>query len=68
MERLRITLKRSPIGRPQKHRKILRSLGLRKPNQSVIHNNTPSIRGMLNKVSYMIDIEPLKDKEVGDAR
>jgi large subunit ribosomal protein L30 len=68
MEMLRITLKRSPIGRSEKHRKILRSLGLRRPHQSVIHSDTPSIRGMLNKVSYMIEVEPLKDKEAGDIR
>ena len=60
MEAIKITLKRSLIGRCEKHRKIVRSLGLRRPNQSVLHNDTPSIRGMIDKVSHMVAVEKIK--------
>ncbi|MCK5426898.1 MAG: 50S ribosomal protein L30 [Thermodesulfovibrionia bacterium] len=60
METLKITLKRSFIGRPEKHKRVLKSLGLKKINQSVIHNDTRSVRGMIQKVSHMIEITPFK--------
>ncbi len=60
METLKITLKRSLIGRCEKHKKILKALGLRKLNQSVLHNDTLSIRGMIEKVSHMIEVENIK--------
>jgi len=56
---LKITLKRSLIGRPEKHRRIIRALGLRRLNRSVIHDDVPSVRGMINKVSHMINVEEL---------
>jgi large subunit ribosomal protein L30 len=58
---LRITLKRSLIGRPEKHKRIVRALGLRRLNKSVIHNDVPSIRGMINKISHMINVEELEE-------
>jgi large subunit ribosomal protein L30 len=60
MEAVKITLRRSFIGTPEKHRKILRSLGLRKINQKVIHNNTLPIQGMLKKVFHMVEVEQFK--------
>ncbi|MBI4680300.1 MAG: 50S ribosomal protein L30 [Nitrospirae bacterium] len=56
METLKITLKRSYIGRCERHRRILSSLGLRKLNRSVIHDDTPSIRGQINKVFHMVEV------------
>ncbi len=56
MKTLSITLKRSLIGRPEKQRRIIKALGLRKINQSVTHNDTPSIRGMIHKMSHMIEV------------
>ncbi len=56
MRTLKITLKRSVIGTPEKHRRIVRSLGLRKINQSVIHNDTPTIRGQIHKTSHLIEV------------
>ncbi len=56
MKKLNITLKRSVIGRPEKHRKIIRALGLRKINQTVLHNDIPSIRGMIHKTSHMLEV------------
>ncbi|MBW2265184.1 MAG: 50S ribosomal protein L30 [Deltaproteobacteria bacterium] len=54
---LKITLKRSIVGRPEKHRKTVRSLGLRKLNKTVILKDTPSVRGMVRKVSHLLEIE-----------
>lgn len=54
---LKITLKRSMIGRPEKHRRIVRSLGLRKINSTKILNDTPSVRGMVRKISHLLEIE-----------
>ncbi len=54
---LKITLKRSMVGRPEKHRKTVRSLGLRKLNKTVVLKDTPSVRGMVRKVSHMLEIE-----------
>jgi large subunit ribosomal protein L30 len=56
MKTLKITLKRSVIGRPEKQRRIVRAMGLRKINQTVTHNDTPSIRGMIHKISHMIQV------------
>lgn len=56
MKTLKVTLKRSLIGRPEKHRKIIKALGLRRINHSVIHNDTPVIRGMIHKTSHMVEV------------
>lgn len=55
-KQLRITLKRSLIGRPETQRVVVRTLGLRKVNQTVVHNDHPTIRGMVNKVSHLLDV------------
>ena len=56
MKTLKITLKRSVIGRPEKQRRIVRAMGLRKINQTVAHNDTPSIRGMIHKIPHMVQV------------
>ncbi|MCP9454497.1 MAG: 50S ribosomal protein L30 [Nitrospira sp.] len=53
---VRVTLRRSPIGTPQRHRLVLRSLGLRRIRQSVVHPDTPQVRGMIRKVSYLVEV------------
>ena len=50
--KLKITQIRSVIGRPQKHRRIVRALGLRRNQTSVLHDDSPSIRGMIKKVGH----------------
>ena len=52
-KKLEITLKRSVIGRTQDQRKTVKALGLRKINQTVVHEDNPAIRGMINKVSHL---------------
>jgi large subunit ribosomal protein L30 len=53
-----ITLRRSPIGTPQKHRRVLSGLGLRKIRQTVIRPNTSQVRGMIGKVGYLLEVQP----------
>ncbi|ASS76911.1 50S ribosomal protein L30 [Tumebacillus algifaecis] len=55
MAKLEITLKKSPIGRPEDQKVTVTTLGLRKLNQTVVHNDTPQIRGMVNKVSHLVE-------------
>jgi len=54
---LRIVLKKSPIGHPEKHKKVLLGLGLTRVNKAVVRGDTPEIRGMINKVSHMVAVE-----------
>ncbi|OEH93206.1 50S ribosomal protein L30 [Bacillus solimangrovi] len=55
-KKLDITLKRSLIGRPEDQRVTVRTLGLRKLNQTVEHEDNPAIRGMINKVSHLLEV------------
>ena len=55
MARVRITWKRSTIGRPETQKRTVRALGLRKLNQTVEHDDSPQIRGMINKVSHLVE-------------
>ncbi len=55
--RLKITLVRSMVGRPEKHRKVLRGMGLTRMHKTVELDDTPAIRGMANKVSHLVRVE-----------
>lgn len=55
--KLKITLIKSMIGRPEKHRKVLRGMGLTKLNRTVFLEDTPSVRGMVNTVSHLVKTE-----------
>ncbi len=54
---LRITLVKSSIGYSERHKATVRALGLRRLNQSVVHEDTPVLRGMLRKVNHLVLIE-----------
>jgi len=54
---IKVTLVRSPIGFQPKHRETVRGLGLKRMNHTVELEDTPSIRGMVNKISYMVRVE-----------
>lgn len=56
-EKLKITLVKSMIGRPEKHRRVLRGMGLTKMNRTVELENTPAIKGMINKVVHLVRVE-----------
>jgi len=55
-EELTVTLVKSGIGRPEKHRLVLQGLGLNKLNKSVVLKNTPEIRGMISKIAHMVKV------------
>ena len=57
MADIKITLKRSGIGRDKYFTKVLHGLGLRRLNQTVTLQDTPEIRGMVNKVSHLVVVE-----------
>ena len=54
---INVTLNKSGIGRNKKIRQTLRGLGLTKLHKTVTLNNTEAIRGMINKVSFLVKIE-----------
>ena len=54
---LKITLKKSGIGRKKYFSQVLQGLGLRKLNQTVVRKDTPEIRGMIQKVSHRVVVE-----------
>lgn len=54
---LKVTLVKSMIGRPEKHRKVLRGMGLTKLNKTVELKDTPVTRGMVHTVSHLVRIE-----------
>lgn len=56
MKTLKITLKRSLAGKPEKVRKVLMSMGLRRPNQSTIQKDIPSVKGQIHKVSHLVEV------------
>jgi large subunit ribosomal protein L30 len=56
-KKLKVTLVKSVIGTNQEHRACVRGLGLRRINHTVEVADTPAIRGMINKVSYLLRCE-----------
>jgi large subunit ribosomal protein L30 len=56
-DKFKITLVKSMVGRPAKHRKVLRGMGLTKMNKTVELVDTPEIRGMVQKVSHLVRTE-----------
>lgn len=57
MARLKITLVKSLIGRPEDQRSTVRALGLGKTNSSVVKDDDPTIMGMIKKVSHLVKVE-----------
>ena len=56
-KKLKVTLVKSVIGTKQSHRATVRGLGLRRLNHTVELQDTPEVRGMINKVSYLVMCE-----------
>ncbi len=54
---VRVTLVKSVIGRLKSHKACIQGLGLRRINQTVEVEDTPSVRGMINKVEYLVKVE-----------
>ena len=56
-KRIKVTLNKSPIGRLKTHKACVTGLGFKKIRQTVEVVDSPSVRGMINKVSYMVSVE-----------
>ncbi|MDQ0340204.1 large subunit ribosomal protein L30 [Caldalkalibacillus uzonensis] len=59
-KKLEITLKRSVIGRKPDQRKTIEALGLKKRHQTVMHQDNDAIRGMINKVSHLVEVKEVE--------
>ncbi len=57
MGKLKITQKRSAIGRNQTQRRTLRALGLRKIGSTAEHDDSPAVRGMIFKIKHLIEVD-----------
>jgi large subunit ribosomal protein L30 len=55
--KVKVTLVKSPIGALESHRACVRGLGLKKMHHSRVLEDTPAVRGMINKVSYLLKCE-----------
>ena len=59
MAKVKITQIRSTIDRKEPQKRTIKALGLGKLHRSVIHNDTPQIRGMINAVSHLVTVEEI---------
>ncbi len=57
MPKLKITLKRGLAGEKEVHRRVAFALGLRRPRQTVVHNDSPQIQGMVYAVRHLLTVE-----------
>lgn len=57
MAKLKITQVRSVIRKPERQKRTMRALGLRRMHQSVVHTDTPQLRGMLARVHHLVTVE-----------
>jgi large subunit ribosomal protein L30 len=55
-KKIRIRQVRSSIGTKREHREVLRGLGLRRIRHEVVREDTPAVRGMVNKISYLLEV------------
>ena len=61
---IKITLTRGLVHKTEEHRKVVRALGLGRYGSSVIHLDSPTIRGMVRKVHYLVTVEPTSEQPV----
>ena len=57
--RLRITQRRSAIGRHRRQKQTLEALGIRRLHQSAVHDDTPQIQGMIARVGHLLEVEEI---------
>jgi large subunit ribosomal protein L30 len=60
LKQIKVTQKKSLIGRMDGHRRTIKALGLKRINHSVVHNDTPQVRGMIDQVRYMVEVEEVQ--------
>jgi large subunit ribosomal protein L30 len=58
-KKLKITQIRSTIDNPKRQKQTVEALGLKRIRHSVVHNDTPQIRGMVNKVRHLVSVEEI---------
>jgi len=65
MGKIEVTWKKSTIGYKKNQRRIIDSLGLKRLNHTVVHEDTPSSRGMVNKIPHLVEVKdaPPSDEE-----
>lgn len=54
--KIRVTLVRSPIGYSQRQKDTVKALGLRRMHQTVEHEDSPVVRGMISKISHLVEV------------
>lgn len=65
MCKIKVKQIRSVIDRPKDQKLTIKALGLGRPNWEIIHNDTPQIRGMINKVTHLVTVEKIKKASKG---
>ena len=60
MAKIRVTQVKSKIGRPERQKRTILALGLKKMNQTVEHESTPQVLGMVKKVAHLLKVEEVK--------
>jgi large subunit ribosomal protein L30 len=60
MSKLKVTQRRSVIGRPRDQKDTVRRLGLHRMHDSVIKDDRPEVRGMIEKVKHLVDVEEVE--------
>jgi len=60
MSKISVTLRKSTIGYSHRQRKVVESLGLRKLNHTVEHQDSPTIKGMIAKVSHLVEVREIE--------
>jgi len=60
-KKLKVTQIWSIIDRPFRQKRTIEALGLGRPNYVKVHNDTPQIRGMINKVSHLVTVEEIEE-------
>jgi large subunit ribosomal protein L30 len=63
MAKITVTWKKSTIGFPQDQRGTIAGLGLKRLHQTVEHDDTPAILGMVNKVRHLVEVSAVKDEK-----
>jgi len=59
--KLKITQIRSGIDRPERQKRTIRALGIRKLHHTVVHDDTPQIRGMVQRVAHLVSVEEISE-------
>ena len=68
MTKLRITYKKSAIGYTERQKATVRALGFRRLNETIEHEDTPAIRGMIDRVSHLVTVEEVETEKKSRAK